>query len=142
MGDTNSSESKIEQLESKFQKLKSYNDQRYGDLTIYRNHFDQNQLIFIKSKWSNPNIPQNQKEIEGKLLKMVLNRKNDYIAKLLLYEFEEIKEFCASYQKNWEVYDFPHKTLKKEFDRLRETRKNFQGKIKVKKYKGIFDFFR
>jgi hypothetical protein len=127
MGANQSQTSKMSNFLEKHEKVNSYTDQRYGDISLYKPKTSVNgKVLMVKSS-----ITQNPKTA---LHKKISEKSSQYLTKILAYFKQTEKKFCAEYTKNTIVLEIPMKTLKKEIDILNQ---NFNH-LKLKKVRGIF----
>ena len=102
-------------------KLKSYEDERYGELTIYQEmvmphneEFNKPVLKFVKEFWAL--TAQSEADTEALLHGLKINECDNLMSYLNHFEVEE-KRFCSSFSKHIIVYEYLGDTLKRTTQR-------------------------
>lgn len=113
MGGVESNNKEIYTFEQKHEKVKTYNDSRYGEITIYRKKTKKNIIILTKQFWSSDKISQNLI-----LLKHINKPVNTFLFKFLGHFKKTENQFCTDYTKHIIALEFPHKTLQSKIEKL------------------------
>lgn len=137
MGNETSDNSDHKKYMEKYQKLMSFKDDRYGEMTLYKDIYSPENLMIEKIHW---NI--NSNRVNRKLLiENVLQNQTEQISELKKHFIHYDHQFCTSHEKHILLGDFPYRTLKKEFDFIKQRRMRELGynskeilKEKVKKF--------
>lgn len=123
---TNNRKQTWEYFERTHRKLKTYDDERYGTLTIYQEvvmpnneEFNKPVLKFVKEFWAL--TAQSEADTEALLHGLKLNECENLMTYLNHFEVEE-KRFCSSFSKHILVYEYLGDTLKRTTQRWSKRR--------------------
>lgn len=114
MGETTSKPAHLQTFLATHTKLKTFKDERYGEITIYRSNSNPEKVYLLKQKW----ITDRNSELE--ILNQIQTLKDqDFTSNEDIFNFQghfkEIQnQMCTSYTKHYTIFDFSSKTLKNE----------------------------
>lgn len=124
MGASESKYFDIDKFEQKYQKLKTYEDTRYGEISIYCDKTDQKKLIMVKKIWTFDQMSTNINILSS------INKTNEYIFPFLGHFKHTETNFCTTHTRHFLALDFPILNLKQKVA-------NFQKKNSSKKFKKV-----
>lgn len=102
-----------------YQKMTTYKDDRYGLISLYFDIYSPGNIILTKEHWITSN---NKKTNDELIIRKILedSQTTPYISQFLAYFIEFDYQFCSKYEKHFFAFEFPFRTLKREFELLKE----------------------
>ncbi len=109
--------------ESEFEKKKSYNDPRFGDIVIYKNKHN-NSVMFSKQSIFSSLQPA-KAEVTNMLTRRQLNHPN--LLKILDYTTEIRKGMCSTSYVVQGLYEYPKSDMNFEYVQHQKNKKAFSS---------------
>ena len=102
-------------------KIKTYEDERYGKITLYIDKKEESQIFLVKEFWT-----ASRKEDEAKMdaLKLLASLKSPHLATIMAHFGKRELQFCNDFSKHVLIYSFPGKTIRGEIEAWKLRRSN------------------
>lgn len=113
-------EQKLENFLLTYSKIKSFKDERYGSITLYKEIKNPKKLLILKEKWTT----ERNSEIEMINSIKKLKNLNENILEFQGHFKQREDNMCTSYIKHYTIFNFSLKTLKNEIELWRKKRTN------------------
>lgn len=98
-------------FESNHSHLKTYNDGRYGQISIYRKNSDPGKIYMVKEKWCSSREAKIQMRA---FLKEACREDNEFVQEIAYLGEEENNTFCSEFSKFFVIYPFSPWTMKRK----------------------------
>ena len=94
-------------------KIKTYDDERYGKITLYVDKKEESKIYLVKEFWT-----ASKKEEDTKMdaLKLLASLKSPHLASIMAHFGKRELQFCNDFSKHILIYRFQGKTIKGEIE--------------------------
>lgn len=102
---------KFEQFQNIHNHLKTYEDGRYGKVSLYSRKTDPAKLYLLKEKWASNSVAKTQFRA---LLKHMCKEEHEFLQRIAYIGEEEQNTFCSDFSKFFVAFPFAPWTLKRK----------------------------
>lgn len=120
MGEKNSKPVELENFIKSHTKLKTYKDERYGKITIFKKTSNPEEIFFMKERWTTDR--NSEIKILNELKELKIMGEHEHLAAFKGHFKEVENTMCNNYVKHYTLFEFPLRTLKREIDSWRKKR--------------------
>lgn len=104
---------KFQDFQDAHNHLKTYEDGRYGKVSLYSWKSDPGRLYILKEKWASNAVAKTQMRA---LLKHMCKEENEFLQGVAYLGEEEQNTFCSEFSKFFVVFPFAPWTLKRKIN--------------------------
>jgi len=106
-------------------KICTFNDARYGKVSLYQHRSNKKDFYLLKEQWMNTKKDDLKKEHELKTISLI---KSNYIARILAHFRKNDVQVCQTFSKHYLVFEFPPMSLQHEIESWKKISESQQQK--------------